>query len=304
MIVALEVNTDEDLRPLSAWLREQGVPHRVFEASGRLRLAVPDERLVEVVRDAWRALREGRIEPRPTQQGSGGAASLGALVLATLVRAPTTSALVLLTLLLFPATWADDGRLPDFTLRWLMIVPIETVGDFIRFETLGQTLAAGEFWHLWTPALLHFGALHLVFNLLWLWEFGRRIEAAEGRYRLLEAVIVVAPIANGVQYAMAQGPIFGGLSGVVYGLLGYIVTAWQRGGIAVYNLNAGLVVMLLVILVLFSTGVTQPFGLSIANGAHWGGLVAGILLAMVRVPRRGRPAGVGDDEAGPGPGGA
>lgn len=286
MILALEVEADQDLRPLSVWLSGQGVPHRVFEASGRLRLTVPDERLVAVVRDAWLALHDGRIEPPPTPTAAARSVNLAAAVRATLMRAPVTAALVLLTLLMFPATWTDGGSLPAFTLRWLMIVPIETVDEFIRFATLRETLRAGEFWHLWTPALLHFGAMHLVFNLLWLWEFGRRIETAEGRWRLLGVVIVLAPVANGVQYLMDEGPLFGGLSGVVYGLLGYIVTAWRRGAHPEYNLNAALVVMLVLLLILFSTGVTEPFGLGIANGAHWGGLVAGILLAVIHVRER------------------
>ncbi|HSG89731.1 MAG TPA: rhomboid family intramembrane serine protease, partial [Pseudomonadales bacterium] len=208
-------------------------------------------------------------------------------------RAPATGALVLLTLALFPATLFRDGAIWDFTLRWLMFVPIERVGDFIQFATLQATLRAGEFWHLWTPALLHFGVVHLAFNLLWLWEFGRRIEAADGRMRLFEVVIVLAPISNGVQYALMDGgPVFGGLSGVVYGLLGYIVTAYRRYPQPAYNLNSGLVVMLLLFLVMFSTGVTEPFGLNIANGAHWGGLAAGVIWALIRV----RPPKPGDGE--------
>jgi membrane associated rhomboid family serine protease len=40
-------------------------------------------------------------------------------------------------------------------------------------------------------------------------------------------------------------------------------------------------VTLLAFLVLFSTGITEPFGLMVANAAHWSGLIAGGLVGAV-----------------------
>ena len=298
MIIALETDAAEDLRPLAAWLRARGIPHRVWEEAGRLRLAVPDERLVPVVEEGAARLRAGElagVEPGPGARGGSG----GALA-ERLAEAPVTASLVVLTVAFFPFTMVELPAVEAFTLRWLMIVPIERVGDFIDFSTLPAALRAGEFWRLWTPALLHFGAVHLAFNLLWLWEFGRRLEIGGGRGRLLEAAVVLAPIANLAQYGLDQGPRFGGLSGVVYGLLGYLVVAGRRSRHPAFRLPAALVVVLVVFLVLFSTGATEPFGLFIANGAHWGGFVAGILLAMVRVPTEAPPPDR-QDRSGAGP---
>jgi GlpG protein len=286
--IAVEVDPAEDLRPLSEALRQNGVPHRVFEASGRLKLEVPDERLVEPVRELWGRMQRGEVPSAvpsdpPSEAGQG--AGLGTALLDTLRRSPFTAFLVAIVVCFFPATWGADGAPPDFTLRWLMIVPIERVGDFIQFTTLEHALSRGEFWRLWTPALLHFGGVHLVFNLLWLWEFGRRVEAQEGVRRLLILLLVVAAVSNVVQYLWAERPVFGGLSGAVYGLLGYLVTAWRRTGWRAYALPAALVVMLVLFLVLMSTGVTEPFGLNIANAAHWAGFLAGIVVALAWRPR-------------------
>lgn len=300
MIIALETDPQEDLRPLVAWLRSRRIPHRIWEEGGRLRLAVPDERLVPIVEAGVSALRDGSLALADGRRLGGRPPSN---LLLSISRAPVTASLVLLALLFAPATMLPFRAVEAFTLRWLMIVPIERVGDFIDFSTLPAALAAGEVWRLWTPAFLHFGAVHLAFNLLWLWEFGRRIEAAGGRGRILEAVVLLAPIANVAQYLMDDGPRFGGLSGVVYGLLGYIVVAGRRSRHPALRVPAALIVVLILFLVFFSTGATESFGLHVANGAHWGGFVAGLVLAMLRVPDEGPPAAPADapGEGGPGP---
>ncbi|MCC5886934.1 MAG: rhomboid family intramembrane serine protease [Gammaproteobacteria bacterium] len=279
MHVALEVNAEVDLRPLSAWLSARGVPHRIFEVSGRLRLEVPDERFQPLVDEGWEAQNRGELPAAVVASSVGGVAD-GLLALAQ--RNPLCIFLVIITLLCYPATSSLPESL-SLMLRAMLIVPTEQVGDFIQFTTLEASLRAGQFWRLWTPALLHFSVLHLAFNLLWLWEFGRRIEDAQGRGRLLETVLLLAPVANVAQWLVGDGPMFGGLSGVVYGLLGYLIVAGRVTGDSRLMLPPALVVILLVFLVLFSTGVTSAFGLHIANAAHWGGFIAGVTWGLLRV---------------------
>ncbi|MFN2329939.1 MAG: rhomboid family intramembrane serine protease, partial [Chromatocurvus sp.] len=87
----------------------------------------------------------------------------------------------------------------------------------------GPSFAAmnGEYWRLVTPVFLHFSWLHIVFNALWTWEFGHRIENTLGSRWLLLLFFATAVISNTSQF-LAGGPsIFGGMSGVVYGLLGF-----------------------------------------------------------------------------------
>lgn len=295
LYVALEVSAEVDLRPLSAWLRERAVPHRIFEVAGRLRLEVPDERFAALVEEGWAAQNRGEL-PAAVLSSSGLGAGLGVVdgVLALGRRNPLCIALVILTLLCYPATWSLPESLSAM-LRAMLIVPTEQVGDFIQFTTLEAALGAGQFWRLWTPALLHFSVLHLAFNLLWLWEFGRRIEDVQGGRRLLEGVLVLAPLSNVAQWLVGDGPMFGGLSGVVYGLLGYLMVAGRLTGDPRLTLQPALVVILLVFLVLFSTGVTAAFGLHIANAAHWGGFIAGLLWGLLRVRRARTTAGGGPD---------
>lgn len=89
----------------------------------------------------------------------------------------------------------------------------------------------GQVWRLITPIFLHasffqsLGFLHLLFNMLWLFDLGSMIEARQSTGRLAVLVVVIAVLSNLGQY-YASGPSFGGMSGVVYGLLGYI---WMKG---------------------------------------------------------------------------
>lgn len=286
-MIALEVDAQQDLRPLSVWLRQQGVPHRIYEVSGRLRLEVPDARFQPIVESGWSALQQGELPPaisRPAAFRSG----IG--IMGALRRYPVLFALIVVALACFPVTAALPDQIGT-VLETMLIVPVQQVDEYIQFTSLEAALTAGELWRLWTPALVHFGVLHLAFNLLWLWEFGRRIEFVQGSPRLLELVLVLAPLANVAQWYTGAGPMFGGLSGVVYGLLGYLIVAGRRASHPQLELPPGLIGILVLFLVLFSTGVTSLVGLHVANGAHWGGFVAGLVWGWLRVPREPRQSG-------------
>ena len=132
-----------------------------------------------------------------------------------------------------------------------------------------------NFWRVFTPALLHFSLMHLVFNLFWWWYLSSMVERERGSGRLLLIVLLAAALPNLMQF-FASGPYFGGLSGVVYALFAYVWLSGRLNPAGGMSLPDGMAVLMLVWLVLGFTGVLGP----VANLAHLGGGLIGLVQAM------------------------
>lgn len=164
----------------------------------------------------------------------------------------------------------------------LQFTPLALLVYSQLFISLDQSLNAvgrGELWRLITPILIHFSLLHLLFNGVWIYQFGSAIEQYRSGWHLLSTVMLIAIGSNLAQF-YHQGPNFGGMSGVVYGLFGF---CWIQGHlyrVSALYLPQGLIIVLLGWLMLCMTGLLGP----IANAAHLSGLLLGIVLALVQPP--------------------
>lgn len=276
---ALRVPLNQDLRPLVSALQQAQVPARVTEVNGSQVLWVP-EVLVEQVA-AWYAA--GVVLPE---------AASNALVsvtnkarrpwLTALKQVPMTSALLLISVLV--ALLTGMGTEPEL-LHWLTLQDFQVQGGYVYFVPLADSLAQGQWWrlfssmfvHFWTPGL---GPLHLLMNGLWLWVLGQRIEREQGSWVLLLLCVLFSVAASLTQYVESGPGIVGGLSGVLYGLLGYCWIFNKFSPRQEFRLPSGVVGLMLFWLLLCWSGVFGAW-VSIANGAHIGGLLAGCLLGAV-----------------------
>ena len=142
-------------------------------------------------------------------------------------------------------------------------------------------LINNEWWRLITPTFLHFSITHLVFNCLWIYILGSRIEKLDGLSIFLFIFILTGVLSNAGQFFWTQQYLFGGLSGAVYGLLGYCFIIELDGRHGRYGLPEALYLFMFIWLLVGFTGVLSFFGFgNVANTAHLVGMIAGFVLGL------------------------
>lgn len=163
-----------------------------------------------------------------------------------------------------------------------------------------MSIEQGQVWRLITPAFLHdrHSILHIAFNMYMFYMLGSILEPRLGSvhfFLLNMGLALAANLAQGVipmllfntEWAAYEkyygGIMFVGYSGVIYGLFGYL---WMRSkydptlGIM---LNPSSILILMVWFVLCWVGVIP----NVANLAHTGGLVAGVVTGLITAANRG-----------------
>jgi GlpG protein len=178
---------------------------------------------------------------------------------------PVTLGLLVACIAVAFATQA--GTRTDLLLRYLSIVRLDQMD--------------GEIWRVVTPVLIHFGPFHLLFNAFWLNDLGAPTERYQGSWRFLGFILWSSAISNLAQLYLGGNPNFGGLSGLIYALVGYL---WARGradprsGIAIPNRLVGFFAAWMI---LGFTGLLTELVGQMANYCHLGGFAAGALYGYI-----------------------
>ena len=140
----------------------------------------------------------------------------------------------------------------------------------------------GHFWRFITPIFLHFGLMHFVFNMFWLVVLGRKIESGAGSMQLFLLVLVIGVLSNIGQYLWSGTDQFGGMSGAIYGLLGYLYAYYKLVKKDLYFIPPELFWFMLGWLIVCASGILEILlGIRIANAAHLCGLMAGSFLGII-----------------------
>lgn len=279
MYFVYQFKKTEDPKGLTEALWHHKVAHQIIFKDGHNELWVLDPSQLPAVEQLM-AIWKG--DPALLQQAQPAAvtrtASKGG-VLSQLKLSPVTTILLLLTLLVAVITQLGDDIK---TVGYFSISPFDIRNGHIYFYDLSEVLSKGEYWRIFTPTLLHFSVLHIVFNTLWIWEIGSKLERILGSMVWSVGVAIIAVLSNVLQYEISGYPLFGGLSGVVYGLIGF---AWllpilnKRWPIII---SKQLMAFFVVWLGIGYTPFPEMVGLgSIANTAHTIGLLSGLVLGAV-----------------------
>ena len=265
---------DKDLSALSGFLHERNLQHRISEENGQQCLAVTDERVIPDLQAFLDQYESGQVTLEVEAKAITQAAPPMPDLWTQAQRVPVVLGLIILSFIgaiLVETQWGNS---------W---VHYFTFQDFVasRFIPLSESLAAGEIWRLLTPVFLHFGIFHVLFNSLWMWDLGRRLELLLGHWHFLWFFIISGVAANGAEFIWSGHANFGGMSGVVYALVGFIAVRQRIAPHPLVAVPLALIGFMLFWLVLCMSGVVDYFiAGSVANAAHLGGLIAGILYAL------------------------
>ena len=151
------------------------------------------------------------------------------------------------------------------------------------FSSMEHTfLIEHEWWRLLTPTFLHFYITHLAFNCLWIYILGSKIEAYDGKVVFILIFLITSIASNVGEYIWSGQYFFGGLSGAVYGLLGYCFIIELDSKSSRYDLPDALYLFMFIWLLVGFTGILSIFGFgNIANAAHLIGMIIGFILGLV-----------------------
>jgi membrane associated rhomboid family serine protease len=137
----------------------------------------------------------------------------------------------------------------------------------------GQGVAHGQWWRLVTSGFLHENILHIGFNMLVLYYIGVMLEPAIGHLKF--AVVYGVSLLAGSFGALLVSPhvLTVGASGAVFGVMGAAAVEMRARQIPLMQSGVGgLILVNLVLSFTFS---------DISWGGHVGGLIAGVLTALL-----------------------
>ncbi|MCW8886475.1 MAG: rhomboid family intramembrane serine protease [Motiliproteus sp.] len=277
MVKVLEIPGGENLKEFAGYLWQRKIPHRIHFNQGQQELWLADPAYADFVVDQYRRWKQGEaLEQVEVVQQNG--VSTGDAFAFWLLHTPITLALIGISLLLTLVT--GFGEVLQW-LHWFTFVDFNYQGNYLLYQSFETMISGGEWWRAVTPIFLHFSLLHLVFNLLWTWELGRRLELVYQRWLLIALVLFMGVVSNIGQFLMT-GPMFGGLSGVIFGMMGY-TWLWDRlCPERRFGMPPVLMTFMVIWLVLGVSGILESFGFgAIANTAHLVGLLCGLAAAPV-----------------------
>ena len=252
----------QNLSALVHRLSDSKIPHRFIEENGEQVLCIPEHiDDIELERIIEEALHKDN-KTKKTQRVSSFPSFLEQIKYT-----PLTFAFIVLAIIgSLISIYAQESKL-----MYLLV-----------FLPLDISIEHHQIWRPITPVFLHFSILHILFNALWTWELGKRLELFLGKSLYLLCFLIIGIGANYIQFWTSDNILFGGLSGVVYGYLGMLLILSRFNTSEILRIPPGIYIFMLVWLVLGMLKVIDLFiENSVANGAHLGGFILGLAVAAL-----------------------
>lgn len=287
MFKVAQVSLESDLSAFSEWLYSQGLVHRIVEEQGEQVIFIEDSHLeAQVQQILQRYLTEPdfklHLDLQPKKR------LLTPHFEAMYPRAKPAQApfiFIFMAISVVVALLTDFGQGGPILRAFLILDPLSLDVDLGsidgRIQGLLVMLGRGELWRLISPDFIHFNVMHITFNLLMLWVLGGQLEIQKGSFSFFVLSVFVSIISN-IAQLLDTGYLFGGLSGVVYGLVGY---CWLLKRVEPRIFFPDILMKFsLVWLLMGYTPITEWLGWGrMANAAHLYGLLAGVVWAGITI---------------------
>jgi membrane associated rhomboid family serine protease len=144
----------------------------------------------------------------------------------------------------------------------------------------GPAIQDGEYYRLFTSWFVHYGVLHLFFNMFILWLIGQALEPGAGHTRFTTLYVVSGFAGSAGALLMAPNAFTGGASGCVFGVAAAATLVMQRRGVRFWDTGFGPLLLINLLLPFFLPGS------NISVGGHVGGLIGGALAAEAMLQAR------------------
>jgi len=147
----------------------------------------------------------------------------------------------------------------------------------------GPLVAHGEYWRIFTAMFLHFNIFHIGLNMLSLFFIGTAVEVFYGKWRYLVIYLASGIVGGIVTQILTPNALAAGASGAIFGVFGALGVFYlvNRRAMGAYGQGA-------IMNWVFWLGLNLVFGFSntgIGIWDHIGGLVAGMAIAAILMPK-------------------
>ena len=134
----------------------------------------------------------------------------------------------------------------------------------------------GEYYRLFTCIFLHIGIMHLLCNMYSLYIIGREVENLFGKIKYIIIFILSGIFGSIMSLAFTHNTISAGASGAIFGLLGALLYFGMH-----YRTYLGEAIKRSIIPIIVINLIIGFFAEGVDLAAHIGGLVGGVLVAMM-----------------------
>jgi membrane associated rhomboid family serine protease len=148
-----------------------------------------------------------------------------------------------------------------------------------KLALYGPLVHQGQWYRLFSVALVHANLLHIGFNMLLLWQVGLLLEPGIGKTRF--ATIYVVSVLAGSAGALVAAPHTPsvGASGGVVGIAAAAALVLHRQGVRFWDTGFGPLLLIIIFV--------EPLMVkNISEGAHIGGLIGGLLVTEIMIQAR------------------